>query len=64
MKELGAKKEPRYSMIEVQMDVHFFFMGHNTNKLTEQIYKLIKEVICNLKDAGYVPELSSFSQED
>lgn len=64
MKELGVKKEPGYSMIEVQMEVHFFFMSHNAHKQTEQIYELIKEVTCILKEPCYVPDLSSFWQED
>ncbi|XP_059631803.1 pentatricopeptide repeat-containing protein At4g16470 [Cornus florida] len=58
MKESGMKKDTGYSIIEVQREVHFFFMGHNSHKQTEQIYELIKDMICILKDAGYVHDLS------
>ncbi|XP_022880326.1 pentatricopeptide repeat-containing protein At4g16470-like isoform X1 [Olea europaea var. sylvestris] len=52
MKESGIKKEPGYSMIEVQAEAHFFFMGDNIHKQTEQIYELIKDMACILKDTG------------
>lgn len=50
------KKEPGYSMIEVQKKAHFFFMGHNMHERTEQIYEVIKYMNCILKDAGYYPD--------
>ncbi|KAK9068929.1 hypothetical protein SSX86_013045 [Deinandra increscens subsp. villosa] len=53
LKELGMKKEPGYSMIEVQKKVHFFFMGHNMHEQTEQIYQMVKDMNCVLKDAGH-----------
>ncbi|KAJ0502239.1 putative thymidine kinase, tetratricopeptide-like helical domain superfamily [Helianthus annuus] len=56
LKELGMKKEPGYSMIEVQKKVHFFFMGHNMHEQTQQIYELIKDMNCVLKNAGYFPD--------
>lgn len=57
MKGSGIKKEPGYSMIEVQKEVHFFFMGHNTHRQTEQIHGLIRDLAFILKDAGDVPDL-------
>ncbi|CAL5408184.1 unnamed protein product [Camellia sinensis] len=60
MRDFGMRKEPGYSMIEVQKEVHFFFMGDNSHKQTEQTRDLIKEMTCILKDAGYVPDLSSW----
>ncbi|KAL6567548.1 hypothetical protein OROGR_001216 [Orobanche gracilis] len=51
MKGSGTKKEPGYSMIEVQTEVHFFVMGHNTHKRTEQIHEWIRDLTCVLKDA-------------
>ncbi|XP_076939102.1 pentatricopeptide repeat-containing protein At4g16470-like isoform X2 [Bidens hawaiensis] len=53
LKELGMKKEPGFSMIEVQKAVHFFFMGHNMHEETEQIYEMIKDMNCVMKNAGY-----------
>lgn len=59
MRESGMRKEPGYSRIEVQREVHFFLMGDKSHEQTEQIYEVIKEVTCILKDVGYVPDLSS-----
>lgn len=56
--ESGIKKEPGYSMIEVQTEAQFYFMGHNIRKLTEQMYDLIKDMACILKGTGDVPDLS------
>lgn len=58
MKGSGIKKEPGYSMIEVQKEAHFFFMGHNTHKETEQIHELIRDLAFILKDASDAPHLS------
>ncbi|XP_023748048.1 pentatricopeptide repeat-containing protein At4g16470 isoform X2 [Lactuca sativa] len=51
LKELGMKKEPGYSMIEVQKKVHFFFMGDNMHEETDEIYEVIKDMNCILKDS-------------
>lgn len=59
LKELGMKKEPGFSMIEVQKKVHFFFMGHNMHEQTEEIYEVIKDINCILKDASYFPDFKS-----
>ncbi|KAG5574412.1 hypothetical protein H5410_054546 [Solanum commersonii] len=44
MKDSGVKKEPGYSMIEVQRQAHFFFMEHNAHEQTTEIYKLVKDM--------------------
>nr|GEV60035.1 hypothetical protein [Tanacetum cinerariifolium] len=53
LKELGMKKEPGYSMIEVQKKVRYFCMGHNMHEQTEQIYEMVKDMNYVLKDAGF-----------
>lgn len=58
MWESGMRKEPGYSRIEVQKEIHLFFMGNNTHKQTEQIYEMVREMLSVLKDAGYVPNLN------
>lgn len=60
MKEHGMKKEPGYSMIEVQRVLHFFFMGDNCHEGAEQIRNLIKDMACVLKDADYMPDNAFF----
>ncbi|VFQ62442.1 unnamed protein product [Cuscuta campestris] len=59
MKESGVKKEPGYSMIEVQRQAHFFSMGHNTHTQTGLIYEVIRDLTCVLRDTGDLPELRS-----
>lgn len=59
IKGSGTKKEPGHSMIEVQNEVHFFFMGHNTHSETEQIHGLIRELAFIMTDAGDVPDLNN-----
>lgn len=59
MNESGMKKEPGYSMIEIQTETHFFFMEHNTHEKTEEIHQLMKDLICVLLDVGYVPDINS-----
>lgn len=58
MRELGMLKEPAYSRIEVQKEVHFFYKGDRSHKQTEEIYEMIKAITCILKDTGYFPDLS------
>nr|XP_016511912.1 PREDICTED: pentatricopeptide repeat-containing protein At4g16470-like [Nicotiana tabacum] len=59
MKDSGVKKEPGYSMIEVQRQTHFFYMEHNAHEQTDEIYKLVKNMAGVLKDAGDIPDLLS-----
>lgn len=59
MKESGVKKEPGYSMIEFQKEVHFFYMENNTHWQIEQILELIKDLSYILKDSGYFPDYIS-----
>ncbi|KAF5180244.1 Pentatricopeptide repeat-containing protein [Thalictrum thalictroides] len=58
MNESGVKKEPACSWIEIRREVHTFLVGDKSHKQSEQIYEMILELTCILKDAGYVPDLS------
>ncbi|KAL7088526.1 hypothetical protein ACP275_13G132500 [Erythranthe tilingii] len=64
MRGSGIKKEPGYSMIEVQTEVHFFFMGHNTHEQTEQIHEMIRELTFLLKDPCDIPDSSIELEEN
>ncbi|XP_010271319.1 PREDICTED: pentatricopeptide repeat-containing protein At4g16470 [Nelumbo nucifera] len=57
MKVSGVRKEPGYSWIEVQGEAHTFAVGDKSHRQSEQIYEVIKELTCALKDAGYLPDL-------
>ncbi|XP_060972681.1 pentatricopeptide repeat-containing protein At4g16470 isoform X1 [Cannabis sativa] len=56
MKESGMIKEPAFSKIEVQREVHFFHKGDKTHLQSEEIYEMIEAITCILKDVGYIPE--------
>ncbi|KAL9660612.1 hypothetical protein QQ045_025429 [Rhodiola kirilowii] len=57
MRKSGVKKDPSYSRVEVQQKAHYFFMGDNFHKQTEEVCDLVKEITCALKNAEYVPVL-------
>ncbi|GKV18761.1 hypothetical protein SLEP1_g29100 [Rubroshorea leprosula] len=59
MRSSGIIKEPGYSRIEVQGEVHFFLRDDKSHKLSTQLYELIKLMTSSLKDAGYIPDLNS-----
>uniref|UniRef100_A0A7N2LTL5 thymidine kinase n=1 Tax=Quercus lobata TaxID=97700 RepID=A0A7N2LTL5_QUELO len=52
VRELGIIKEPDYSRIEVQNEAKFLFKGDKSHKQSKEIYELIREMTCILKDAG------------
>lgn len=56
MRELGMIKEPAYSKIEVQREVHFFYKGDKSHVQSEEICEMIKAITCILKDVRYVPD--------
>lgn len=56
MRELRVKKEPGYSWIEVQTEVHVFYMGDNCHKHTEQTYEMIKKITVVIRDPPIVPD--------
>ncbi|PQQ00759.1 pentatricopeptide repeat-containing protein [Prunus yedoensis var. nudiflora] len=58
MTDSGMRKEPAYSKVEVQKEVHFFLKGDTYHKQSKEIYEMVKLVDCSLKDSGYVPHLS------
>ncbi|XP_074271962.1 pentatricopeptide repeat-containing protein At4g16470 isoform X1 [Silene latifolia] len=57
MRDFGVKKDPGYSKIEVQNEVHVFFKGDNTHVEAENTYQMLNELTCVIKDRGYNPEL-------
>lgn len=60
MKESGMIKEPGYSKIEVQKEVHFFHKGDKSHKQYKEIYKMVKSINWILKDVGCVPDLGGY----
>lgn len=56
MKESGMIKEPGYSRIEVQKEVHIFHKGDKSHKQYKEIYEMIKAITWILKDVGCVAD--------
>ncbi|XP_021642592.1 pentatricopeptide repeat-containing protein At4g16470 isoform X2 [Hevea brasiliensis] len=58
MRDSGILKEPAYSRIEVQGEVHCFLMGDKSHRKSEEICRTIIKMMRILRDAGYVPDIS------
>lgn len=58
MREKGLKKEPGCSWIDVKNKVHAFFAEETSHPQIEEIYTKLKELMSQIKDAGYVPDMN------
>ncbi|XP_076926365.1 pentatricopeptide repeat-containing protein At2g29760, chloroplastic-like [Bidens hawaiensis] len=58
MKDVGLKKEPGCSSIEVNGCVHEFVVGDNAHSQSKTIYGKLNEVFEKLKSNGYEPNRS------
>ncbi|KAI3910331.1 hypothetical protein MKW92_033054 [Papaver armeniacum] len=58
MAERKIKKPPGCSLIEVDGVVHEFFKGDRSHPRSSEIYKMLEDMICRIKIAGYVPDKS------
>eukprot|EP01018_Ginkgo_biloba_P015982 Gb_28612 [translate_table: standard] len=56
MKNIGMKKEPGCSWIEVRNRVHAFHAKDQSHPKTEEIYALLESLSGKMKEAGYVPD--------
>ncbi|KAL9237026.1 hypothetical protein vseg_011616 [Gypsophila vaccaria] len=56
MRDVGVKKDPAYSKIEVQNEVHIFFKGDNTHKQAQNTYQMLKTLTCVIKDRVFSPD--------
>lgn len=56
MKELGLKKQPGCSYIEVEGTVHEFFADDQLHPRKEEIYAELEGLNRQMKKAGYVPD--------
>ncbi|KAL4575144.1 hypothetical protein LXL04_021986 [Taraxacum kok-saghyz] len=58
MKEIGVKKEPGCSWVEVENSVHMFVANDQTHPEKDKIYKKWEEISERIKEVGYVPDTS------
>ncbi|XP_028781121.1 pentatricopeptide repeat-containing protein At4g21065-like [Neltuma alba] len=63
MKDVGLRKEPGTTSIEVNGSVHDFVMGDKAHPEAEKIYEMIAEMREKLENAGYTPDTSSVLQD-
>ncbi|XP_038978773.1 pentatricopeptide repeat-containing protein At4g16470 [Phoenix dactylifera] len=56
IRSLGIKKEPAWSLIEIQGEVHTFLVGDKSHEQSEMIYEMINSLCCALAEAGYVSD--------
>ncbi|KAI3830009.1 hypothetical protein L1987_04141 [Smallanthus sonchifolius] len=62
MKDIGLKKEPGCSSVEVNGTIHEFVVGDNTHAQSKLIYGKLNEVFETLKSNGYEPNRSQVLQ--
>ncbi|KAG8381671.1 hypothetical protein BUALT_Bualt06G0145800 [Buddleja alternifolia] len=62
MRDVGLKKEPGCSSVEVNGIVHEFLVGDNTHPLSRKIYLKLDEMAGRLKSVGYVANKSQLLQ--
>lgn len=62
MRDVGLKKEPGCSSVEVNGIVHEFLVGDNRHPLCEKIYSKLEEIAARLKSVGYVSNKSQLLQ--
>ncbi|KAE8776102.1 pentatricopeptide repeat-containing protein [Hordeum vulgare] len=58
MMEKGIKKEPGCSLIEMNGTIHEFVAGDRSHPMSKEIYSKLDKVLTDLKNAGYVPDVT------
>ncbi|KAL6627326.1 hypothetical protein ACP70R_031052 [Stipagrostis hirtigluma subsp. patula] len=56
--EKGIKKEPGCSLIEMHGIIHEFVAGDTSHPMCDEIYSKLEKVLSDLKNAGYVPDVT------
>ncbi|TVU21554.1 hypothetical protein EJB05_31198, partial [Eragrostis curvula] len=56
--EKGIKKEPGCSLIEMDGVIHEFVAGDRSHSMSKEIYFNLEKVLTDLKNAGYVPDIT------
>ncbi|KAK1415633.1 hypothetical protein QVD17_31417 [Tagetes erecta] len=58
MKEIGVKKEPACSWVEIENSVHMFVANDKSHPLQDEINKKWAKISEKIKEIGYVPDTS------
>eukprot|EP01018_Ginkgo_biloba_P015526 Gb_39725 [translate_table: standard] len=59
MNDKGIRKKPGCSWIEIENRVHVFLSGDRMHPQSDKIYGMLKRLIAQMKEAGYVPDTKS-----
>ncbi|CAA0836059.1 Pentatricopeptide repeat-containing protein -mitochondrial [Striga hermonthica] len=63
MKEIGIKKEPGCSWIEIDKQVHAFVLADKSHPRANAIYQELRKIILRLKEEGYMPDTNFVLQD-
>jgi hypothetical protein len=63
MEELGLKRIPGLSWIEVDGDVHSFVVQDKSHPRTAEIYAKLNELHHNMRVQGYIPDTAWVTRE-
>uniref|UniRef100_A0A6N2MPW0 DYW domain-containing protein n=1 Tax=Salix viminalis TaxID=40686 RepID=A0A6N2MPW0_SALVM len=63
MKQMGLKKQPGCSWIEVSNSMHIFVAGDYSHDQSEDIYATIESLSLEMKRVGYVPHIQAASNK-
>nr|XP_043617896.1 pentatricopeptide repeat-containing protein At3g24000, mitochondrial-like [Erigeron canadensis] len=58
MKEIGVKKEPACSWVEIENSVHMFVANDEFHPLKDEIHKMWEKIGEKIMEIGYVPDTS------
>ncbi|PVH39407.1 hypothetical protein PAHAL_5G494400 [Panicum hallii] len=56
--EKGIKKEPGCSLIEMNSMIHEFVAGDRSHPMSNEIYSKLENIIADLKNVGYFPDVT------
>ncbi|KAJ4712325.1 Pentatricopeptide repeat-containing protein [Melia azedarach] len=59
IKDMGLKKQPGCSWIEVNNSIHIFIAGDHSHHQSDDIYSVLENLTLEMKRAGYIPQLQS-----
>ncbi|XAR68114.1 hypothetical protein NMG60_11003127 [Bertholletia excelsa] len=57
MKNRGVEKDPGWSYVEVDGQVHSFIAGDHAHQRAEEIYQKLEEITKSARQQGYMPEI-------
>ncbi|RWR92790.1 pentatricopeptide repeat-containing protein [Cinnamomum micranthum f. kanehirae] len=63
MRQRGVVKQPGCSWIEVKSQVHVFMVKDKRHPQRKEIYTLLKVLVIQMKQAGYVPDVGAVASE-